>query len=526
VARRPSWAGGRHATTLYCRPVSRVLCSREPACRGLANSIRHPFELFAQMILAMGNQTTRPFALAVGSPVRSRPAWSARFQPLWVLCAASALLLLTGCPSNTRQVPSRAGAASPSVSSVPLRIHVVGELSSPEVIERRWLASSDQPIQIKAQSVEEFLAAADLKADVLLFPSQLLGELIQRDWIIKLPELPSESGVSADDEATRAFSAAALAACQYGGSTYAIPLGCSVPQFIASPALAELFPTGGEGGDPQVTMAQLSEQLAALYGEHESPTAFAEESMDRLALADRFLSLMFQLTDRDARYGVLFDIETMQPRLQAPESKQAAELLRLLARQPDGLVSVLGSHDAAWNWAATHEKPVVAIATTTRLGPEALESTAGRLLQVENAKPINVGRGLIVAVSANCRQTFHSLNFIKWLSLTSTAQVLAPLVRGVDPIQPLSIDATAWRARQSISQSLNVDTVPQEPRFHRAHAVRLTLADALVEVIVKEKEIDRAFGEAMLRLSETTSQAAGRFERDYKTSLGLRGSSR
>ncbi len=460
----------------------------------------------------------------------------------WLLAGVVVILAgMTGCQPKPSAEPLSDSAVTGKASDVPLRIRVVGDLTDPAVLERRWLAESEQPIDIQAQSLDEFLADDENATDVLLFPSRLLGELVQRDWILKLPELPQPLGVSdsdaSEDSGGRSTSVAADTSSRYGGTKYAIPLGCSVPQFVASSSLVmELSGADDKQLDPQVDLFALREWLTTTYGSADnSPaagslptgsTAAAETAsmaIDRDALVDRFIALMLHFSERDPQYGLLFDIDSLKPRIASQDGLQAAEFLRLMLQQEGGVAAVFGSHDAAWSWAANHERPVVAIAAASMLGPETRQIAMGQELRVGSDKYINVGQGLLVGVSSNCRQTLQSLNFIAWLSRPSTTQVLAPLTRGVDPARPLSMDASAWRLRQNLAEALSSDRLPQEPRFPAAQSFRDLIADALLATLRDGQAAETALVEAEQKWQATaTAQEPEKFERAYKTSLGLR----
>ena len=136
-------------------------------------------------------------------------------------------LTLSGCDNASRNAPSEA-TPPPRASNVPLRIQIVSEVTSPDIIQRQWLSGSEQPIDIQPRNVDDFLAAPACEADIVIFPARLIGELVAKDWIVKLPALDDEELQAVDRGSPRNFPAAWQAQCNYGGVTYAIPLGCSI----------------------------------------------------------------------------------------------------------------------------------------------------------------------------------------------------------------------------------------------------------------------------------------------------------
>ncbi len=60
-------------------------------------------------------------------------------------------------------------------------------MSDPSLVERAWLTGSDQKLEIRTLGVDEYLAEKSCNCDVAIFPARLLGELIDRKWLTKLP---------------------------------------------------------------------------------------------------------------------------------------------------------------------------------------------------------------------------------------------------------------------------------------------------------------------------------------------------
>lgn len=449
-------------------------------------------------------------------------------------------LCLSGCQPAAPNAASQPVDSRPRASTVPLRIRVVADVSSPEIIRRRWLSNSEQPIALQPQKLDEFLDGTQCDADVVIFPARLIGELVSRDWILKLPEFDHDRHAEQSLDERRAFPPSWQAQCNYGDATYAIPLGCSIPQFIASTALASGLSESELELDPRIDRSAIAELLPATARDADpgndrngnqpdprpeeqsvAPDPASDADVDRQALVDRFLALVFSSTERNRAYGVLLDLETMRPRLTDPEFLQAAELLERMAKQPGGFAAVTGSHTAAWQWATTHAEPVLAIASVTQLDDVAARIPEGQELRIQEHRYINVGGGLIAALAADCRQTQQSGEFLKWLSDPQTRAVLAPLVVGVDSPEPTELDATAWRLRQNLARVALNDQLPQELRIPQAHAMRVALADQLLLFLQGDETAPAALRDASDQWMRLITADRDRFKLEYKRSLGL-----
>lgn len=412
--------------------------------------------------------------------------------------------------------------AAPAASNVPLRIRVVGGVESPEVIERRWLSSSEQPIDIQSQSVEAFLANDSSQADVILFPARLIGELVQRDWITKLPVFESASAVEAEEGSVRNFPPAWQAQCTYGGATYALPLGCSITRFVASDSLAKQLQGASDERELKVSFQVLVDTLAASEpAQATEPLQLAD--IDPQALVDRFLTLAFAATQRNPIYGVVLDLETMQPRLMEPEFVQAAQvLLKMSAQAGGGRQATVSTHADAWQWAATQTQHAVAISTATQLSPAATTITSGAIIELGDGTVLNTGGGLIAAIATECRQSHHSKLFLQWLREPQTAVVLAPLILGVDSPQPSALDALSWRAQQRLMQVALNDQLPQELRIAGAFKLRAELADELLAMLNGSKSPVAALEAAQKRWRAMIEPNRDAVKLEYQLSLGLK----
>lgn len=445
---------------------------------------------------------------------------------------------LAGCQPTDVNPPTDEVSETPAVvSKIPLRVWIVAPLAEPTLLQRQWLASSEQPLELRSLTAPELLQESQCQCDVLVYPANLMGELIERGWIVKLPSgvlQESDSGsVDAEHSTTPATWRAQAA---YGGEVKGLSLGCAVPVFVASTALAE-----------DNSASSWESLLAQLQIETSQSPQFAFEAADVSpdALVDRFFAIVASLSDRDPGYGMLFDLQSMQARLTDPEYRRAAGIMAALASQPQGLASILGSHSSAWTWAASRETPALAIAAPTLLDKPAAALATGSIVSIESIELDSAdrestspsvdalaerpriawwstGAGLVASQASQCRQTNQANACLRWLVDPAMRGVLATLLPGVEAGVPKAGgEALSWIAEQALAQSVTVKGLSLEPRLPSTHLYRQALADELQQFLSGKKNAEQALQAAAQRWNEITRNIGPAQRRNYEKSLNL-----
>ncbi|QDV24092.1 hypothetical protein [Aureliella helgolandensis] len=442
-----------------------------------------------------------------------------------LLLLAATLGISAGCqPEQPTEAPATVK-TPPSASSVPLRIWIAAQAVDTELVKRKWLANSEQPIDIRVLSWSELLELESCACDVLLYPARLLGELEHRKWIAKLPSSAQQKqeGTLDSAEAPAALPAAKRAQAEYGGTPFAVPLGCSLPVAVLSPILQTRL------DDQLESSSQLpwSELLSELPETPRNEAAFQEQlaAADKEAVVDRFLAIAASRSTRNTRYGVLFDLRSMQALLEEPEFVDAAEILKRLAAQTEDGATVLTSHSHAWRLATESTSPLVALASNTLLDAATATIKSGaaiaQLTHESQSKLWNTGGGLNASIAYDCRQSAQSVQFLQWLGTSGTRDFLATNIVGVDPASPVAgVDSVSWKAFRATTQAQAADTLPLEPRIPSTPQYRDTLATELLHAIAGTKTPQLALGDAARRWNEITRETSGQ-QRQYERSLGL-----
>lgn len=392
-----------------------------------------------------------------------------------------------------------------AVSEYPIRVWIASQVSDIPIIQRQWQAGSEQPIEIKQVQVEDLLGKENPEADVIVFPARLIGDLVAKGAIQKMPDYATHTDEG--DESLPALAAERTQA-QFARKMYGTSLGCSIPVAIASNKLAE--------------QADKPLNWDSLLGELETGSADDwPAEVDHNALVDRYLFVLGTLVEKNPTYGLLFEVVKMKSRLRAPEFLQACEVLQQLIEQPGGRAAFLSSHSDAWIWAATNEAPVLGIACPAELSREATAVKEGAILDIDHANLIgwNTGGGLVAALSSTCQQTSHSLEVLKWLQDGQTRSVVAPLVTGIESEQS-DVELLTWKARNASRAALDSDTLPFEPSLPHAVDYRAALAKELLAFLRGDITAEQAMSNTDQAWQEISGDDVSDLSRAYERSLG------
>ncbi len=457
-------------------------------------------------------------------PFPTSSIYSKGFVCLLLLVSLSQL----GCERKIATVtPAQPSAETLTPSLIPLRVWIAAPIGDQQIWLRQWVAHSEQPLELRSLTIDELLQRPQCDCDVLLYPAQLIGELVERDWIVKAPDKSSAVSTEASSEDSLENKSASLPMAwrqqaQYAGQSLAVPMGCVLPVFIAS----ESFPSNNQ----PLTWDNVRQ---ALDLQEDAPPAFDFDSkqVDRAALVARFLSIAATLSNRDPSYGLLFDLQTMQSRLGEENFQRAARLLAGLAAQPMGLDSVIGSHSTAWNWSAGNAQPTLAIAAPALIDSAAIEITTGQIVQFQattssSQRPTvvawNSGAGLMASLSSQCRQSNQATAVLRWLAEPGTRTILSKFAAGIEsPTTAAGSDSLAWEARQTLSEVVSGTGVAQEPRLPGAIEYRDALADELIEFLAGRKTAKQALQATHARWQKVTEKVGPAQRQYYEKSLGL-----
>jgi ABC-type glycerol-3-phosphate transport system substrate-binding protein len=427
----------------------------------------------------------------------------------------SGCLGLAGCSPNDQTHPTNPVTTenkSPKVSSVPLRIWIVGSVRQPETIIRQWNANSEQPIDIRSLSTDELLAQDKCPADLLLYPSRLIGELQKRRWIVNLPSgLSKLAKPDPNSETTDGVLPTAppglIATSSYDGTMYGLPLGYSMINLIGSNAIKS----------NDLTWQQLYQSLSAI---ERLPLTFDDRRVDRNALIDRFLSIAVGNTNSNAKYGVLFDIRTLNARLKDSEFLFAGELLHTLACQVDAIDSVIGSHSAAWQWINRTQQAGFALLSPSHLDADDNQLDSAQPISLTGHKAISDGSGIIASVTSQCQQTSQATQFLQWIYQPRSLEALRGQIAGMISTSVRG-RTLADRVMAANGSALQEDNLISEPRMPGTELYRAALAEHLLEILRGNAKCPEALTAANEAWNKITKEKIKNAKTEYERSLGL-----
>lgn len=214
-------------------------------------------------------------------------------------------------------------------NSAPIRVLVVDDKPLAYTIERQWKAASEGEIHVKNASASDVatLKAATSSADVLIYPSSWLGELVEQKMLIPISSRVLDD---ADYDSSDILPLERSAAVTWGEKTFAVSFG--VPQLVLMYRKDvferhELTPPA-TWDDYQKVIDQLSSEIDAseLRQVAVEPLAPGWASTMLLARAAAYAR-------QRSRYWTLFDYATMEPMIDGPPFQRALEELVAAARE-------------------------------------------------------------------------------------------------------------------------------------------------------------------------------------------------
>lgn len=252
------------------------------------------------------------FRASAGGPARSA------VRHLLTVCLL--VLVAAGCPTpaeRPEQSPDEADSAA--ATQLPVRVLVVDDPQLAEAVRRQWEARTDRTVEIRTASGEEFDPAARLEADVVLFPSGLLGALAEAGRIVALDKQTLEGPQLARRDV---FPLLWQTVARWGQETHAAPLGSPVFCLLYRPDVLEA--AGEQAPEEWPAYRELGERLAETkpgdwhaLAEPLAPGWAGQVLLARAAPYARHRS----------HYSTLFDFRTMEPLIDGPPFVLALEEL-------------------------------------------------------------------------------------------------------------------------------------------------------------------------------------------------------
>ena len=261
----------------------------------------------------------------------------------------------TGCDTKS---PAVSATKSDDTTRPPLRVLFVGPQDVSTSVIRRWSGVSSQELDCKSLSMEEFLQTDRMSADVVVFPSRLIAEAAERNWIRPMGNKFLEELESVESGATPRFSTWPKhwrRNVTYAKRIWGIPLGVGVPLVFRgnSETVSNAFLEPGAKDDRgEGRVFTLSELQAGSKGLADS--SLTMEKLQQLesnpmaldALLDRLLYLVASESVVSTNASLVFQSLDMKPRLS--ERAWQVSLEAIIKECQNGQDHWLQDHAQAW----------------------------------------------------------------------------------------------------------------------------------------------------------------------------------
>jgi ABC-type glycerol-3-phosphate transport system substrate-binding protein len=287
-----------------------------------------------------------------------------------------ALCVAVGCAESGSSSKGSAKTSHKSRASVTLRVLVVNEPELVEAINRLrgdWESQGSGPMSATAASWGDLANAKSIDADVVVFPSRYLGELSLRGLLrpVRTNILESE-----EFKANDLFPLVRQELIRWGGAVMALPLGVHI-----------------------ATAADAKEGLA--------------------------LSLLAQAAPRVVspdRVDILFDADTMKPRIAEPEFVEALAELVAIRKSPSQNADAGADKSAAAN------------------EPQAKSGNDRRRSSV----PVIGYDDRLAGVTSSTRNAASAFRLLKWLARPETSSRLAGRGDRHSPVRRSLASSAKW----------------------------------------------------------------------------------
>ncbi len=236
------------------------------------------------------------------------------------LLTGLAMLLVAGCSGNG--VEKHAGLEE-GTRPLPLRVVVVDSPALAQSIRTQWLAHDGGEIQLRERSIEELLSTRRLLADVVVYPSAMIGELAMAGHLQPLSFPKGETGWSGE----AVLDNQRVVEVSWGSDLYAVSLGSPQPMLAYRRDIFQEL-----GLQPPATWTDYLEvcrRLDAFRSEQQEPV-FPAVVAEPTSSGDAAITLLARAAGyarHRNQYSGLFDFISMQPLIAGPPFRRALEEL-------------------------------------------------------------------------------------------------------------------------------------------------------------------------------------------------------
>jgi|GEM_PF-2512103 len=425
---------------------------------------------------------------------------------LFLVAIGLGLVISWGCARND---PSPGVTATPR-AAVQLTLLVVDDpelAAAARVLRGEWAERSGGELVVQEMTLDEMLAAKQFSADAIVYPSRHVGTLVARDWLRPV----RDSVLKSDDfELGDLLPLVRNESMRYAGRIFGVSLG-EPPLVMAW----QMPPTQ----NPPTPLPDIWEKLDRLLPLETSEDDLAAELIVRAA----------SYVDRQHRAELLFDPQSMAPRLTSPPVVRALE--RMVARTNRTDRTAVRARftwptagelesESPWQFAALPRAASVFDSIRDRWEPQ----TAGRPLAV-----LGFG-GRLVSVTRASRNATSAFKLLAWLTTGNTATQLSSRSQATVWFRnSQKVQASRWLADRGgeqvarlVTRQLSSDSFYVLPRIPGIDRYLKSLNGAVVRAVRGELPPGVALASAAAQWKALTESLGRREQRlAYRSHLGL-----
>jgi len=462
------------------------------------------------------------------------------------------------CVASACSGPADRGSPSERPNDAPpVRILVLDDPPLAESIERQWQPEMAGEISVESSSWEQFRADSRPAVDLLVYPVRRLGHLAERGQLVELTDRELDMEEVARRDLLRGVM---RRSCRWGRETVALPLGIRVPLVVyRADAFRELELEPPRTWADYLTVAKRlsADKRAAAFLRPKEPESDAQGAVGSLVIepaapGDAAIMLLLRAAayaKHPNHYSVLFDLSTMEPRIdEAPFLRALEEMLRAGAAvevTADEALRRITGHRAllAVCWPHSRRSPEVPEDSPVEIGlatlpgsSEAFNWGTGEWEPLDSPRTVpvvNVG-GRLASIAAASRQRRRAGETLAWLCGPTFGPRIARGSSAAGPVRvshledpvvwlPAGVPATAEgdfaeavRATHAAIDAVSLPRIPGQAEYMEAldRAVRSALSG--------EASPPAALRTAADRWREITEEhGVAQQRKAYRASLGL-----
>ena len=419
------------------------------------------------------------------------------------------LTISLGCQETPP--PPATNPAAPRRAAVELKILVVEDpplAAGIKLLRGEWSERSGGELSIQEWTLNEMFNATELSADLIVYPSRLVGTLVDRGWLRPVrASVQSDSELALDD----IFAPIRDSMLRYGGETYPLTLG--------DPPLMHL--SSVSNGKREIPR----------YWEQVEQSLIAKSTSLKYPHAAEFLARGIAYTQNPSPTVGWFEVESMQPQLTTPQFERALRQMVANANpavQTDEEVLALG-------WPGSVDvDPSIPLRFSPLPRAEQVYDPLRKTWQSNDSEiPLVLygfgGRSM--SVSNSTRNSASAFKLLTWLASESTATQLSPRspatvwfrksqLTKVD--KWLASSGAESESTSAVTRLLTTDRIYQIPRVPGIDEYLQALEAGIERALAEELTVEGTLAEFAAEWNSLTD----RYGRDrqrvaYRKHLGL-----